>query len=163
MTALALFFALAVVTPVVINAYALRHDRRVSEALALSLMILAIWGATRCLHLALPEPDSKGLNPMFDFIGGLAVLGSWVAYRGAWKLILALLFAAQLLLAAWFWWEWEIFDNSLSYRSYLRLNNVLWLLQLVCVAWPGGFSVARRSLHHLRRFLSRHPGLGASS
>lgn len=158
MSALHIIFPLAAVAPVVINAVATRHDKRYSDALSMSLMILTIWGAQRILASHLPIPDRQSLNPMFDLMAGLAVLGCWVSHRSPLALILACLYAVQCVLAANFWWKWEVVGLHLGYGDYVMANNVLWLLQLVCVSSAGGWSVARRTIDHLRSGAHRsHP------
>lgn len=160
MTYLHILFPVCAVTPVVINAIAVRYDRHHSDALALSLMILTIWACQMILSVGMPIPDRQALNPMFDLMGGLAALGCWVTYRRTWMLVLSAIFAAQCVLAATFWWGWEIFNQSVPYTTYLVANNMLWLLQLVCVSVAGGWSVARRLIDSLRHSLSGDRGLG---
>lgn len=158
MSALHIIFPLAAVAPVVINAVATRYDKRYSDALSMSIMILTIWGAQRILASHLPIPDRQSLNPMFDLMAGLAVLGCWLNHRSAWAIILANLYAVQCVLAANFWWKWEVVGLHLGYGDYVVANNVLWLLQLVCVSSAGGWSVARRTIDHLRSGAHRsHP------
>ena len=127
----------------------------------MSLMILTVWGVQRIIATELPIPDRQGLNPMFDLMAGLAVLGCWLNHRSAWAIILANLYAAQCVLAANFWWKWEVGDLKLSYGDYLVANNMLWLLQLVCVSSAGGLSVARRIIDHLRSGAHNGHHLGA--
>lgn len=158
MSALHIIFPLAAVAPVVINAVATRYDKRHSGALSMALMILTIWGVQRIIATQLPIPDRQSLNPMFDLMAGLAVLGCWVSHRSPLALILACLYAVQCVLAANFWWKWEVVGLHLGYGDYVMANNVLWLLQLVCVSSAGGWSVARRTIDHLRSGAHRsHP------
>ena len=150
MTYLHILFPVCVALPVLINGVATRYDKRHSGALSMSLMILTIWGAQRILSTQLPVPDQQGLNPMFDLMAGLAALGCWMTHRSWWAILLAALYVAQCVLAANFWWSWDILGERLIYRDYLVANNVIWLLQLVCVSSAGGWSVARRVVDHLR-------------
>ena len=153
-----ILFPILAVLPVLINAVAAHYDKRHSGALSMALMILTIWGVQRVIATQLPIPDRQSMNPMFDLMAGLTVLGCWISHRSRWALTLAGLYAAQCVLAADFWWKWEVADLKLSYGDYLVANNVIWLLQLVCVSSAGGLSVARRIIDHLRSGAHRsHP------
>lgn len=158
-----ILFPIFAVLPVVINGIATHYDRRHNGALTMALMILTIWGVQRIIAAYLPIPDRQSMNPMFDLMAGLAALGCWLNHRSAWAVILANLYALQCVLAANFWWKWEVMDLRLGYTDYLVANNVLWLLQLVCVSSAGGVSVARRIVDHLRSGAHSRNHLGAAT
>ena len=137
MTLLAIFFTVAVFVPVAVNLYAVRVDKHMHDALCMSFVVLTIWGLTRFMHMTLGEPEGKAMNPLLDVLGGMFALRSWLEFHKGWKVLLMGLFLAQCILAVPYWYGHETGGVVLPYLDYVRLNNILWLAQIVCISWPG--------------------------
>lgn len=160
---LQVLYPIFVVLPVLINGIAMRQAPRHGDAFGLSVMILAIWVAQTALGLIFPAPERAGFNAGFDTIAALAVLGCWVTNRSPWLLALLSLYVVQVYLGSAFWWGWEVFNHGMKYGDYVRWNNVIWLLELVCVSVAGGSGVVRRLLDDLRHRTDLHRGVGAAT
>jgi hypothetical protein len=160
-TVLHILFPIMVVVPVAVNALAMKVDPKHGDAFGLSLMVLSIWATQMTLSAFLPIPDRSGMNGMFDLMAGLIILGLWIRTGDQWLLWLLSLFVAQIYLAATFWWGWEVFSPGMTYGAYVRLNNVLWLLQLVTITAGGGACVVRRLIDDVRHRPDSRRALGA--
>lgn len=128
-----LLWGIAVCIPVILNLAAKKTD-----AVGLSAMLLLTWVFGRVTAALYPVPEAMSLYPIVDAACGIT---AFVAYRSRpalWKLLLASLFMLQCILHVAFWAAWPA-PGSL-YR-YVFANNALFLLELLCVSGPGGFSV----------------------
>lgn len=163
MTLLHILFPILVVAPVLINGVAMRIDARHGDAFGLSVMILAIWVGQMLISPFATAPERAWLNAAFDTVACLTVLGCWVTYKAPWMLVLTSLYALQVYVACAFLWGWEMFDHAIKYGDYVRLNNVVWIVELVCVSAVGGWGVVRYIRDRLRDPRDhRHPVGGAA-
>jgi hypothetical protein len=126
--------------------------RRGPDAVGLSIMLVLIWVLGRVFWSLWSPPASMQLYPLIDAAAGMTAFTAWMTRPTWWKLVLTGLFLVQLALHVAFWAAQPV-EGSLS--RYIALNNLCYAMQLVVVAWPGGW---RLVTHHLFRALPR--GLG---
>lgn len=155
-------YGVALLLPFALSLLASRDDYvRHVDALFASGMLAAIWAFTNIIAVIWTFPHNKVFHPLVDLIGLSIVVAAYMTQKQRWKLVLAWLFLGQLALHAVFWWNLFEQASLMSGRDYVRLLNLLWFAQLICVALPGGGHVANRALHWLREHgrvphLARH-------
>jgi len=155
-------FAGMVLTPLVINWIASRHDfARYADAFALSTMIVVFWCITNMMGMLLEPPASKALHPLIDFFEGASCMWLYRHDKAKWKAALAVLFFAQCGLHAWFWYEHLFSPNTRVYRSYQFAVNVSWAAEVFLLTLTGGGLVSRLALDWLRSrtWIHHHPGV----
>lgn len=129
-------WGVAVMIPVVLNI----ATKRDADALGISAMILLIWTISRVFWALYTPPESMAWYPVIDSLAAGTCLTAWVTIRRWWKLALVVLFTTQCVLHAAFWLTWPEYQSLLR---YVVANNILFALELLCVAAPGGSHVAR--------------------
>ena len=114
------------------------------DTLAASAMLFMTWAISNVLTALYKPPDSWLLYPVMDLICGCAVGWMWFSKRAAWKFILAGLFLLECIIHVAFWLH-RVQTPWLQYNYVLSLN-VVFAVQLLTTAWPGGAYVAARTL-----------------
>lgn len=127
-------WGLLTVVPFALNMATKRHP----DAIGLSGMIVMIWAVERVLWTLWTPPECMSAYPAIDFMAGVTAFVAWSTHRARYKLILAGLYVLQLMAATDFWWAWAFDHSSANTWRYVALNNGVYLLELLCVAWPGG-------------------------
>lgn len=149
-----LLYAALLLIPFALNYLASRDDyARYVDGLFASGMLAAIWAFTNAVGVMWAFPANKVFHPLVDLIGLSVAVAAYMTQRQRWKLVLAYLFLCQMFAHAAFWWSWRYSPGAMSGRDYVGLLNMLWMVQLICVATPGGGHVAIRTLrrlHHAR-------------
>lgn len=154
------FYAVMACLPLALNFLASRDDyRRYVDAFFMSGMLCIFWAATNVFGALWDFPVSKQFHPLVDLIGLSVAMAAYMTQRQTWKLVLALLFLAQLGVHAWFWWAWVYSPHGGIGRDYIGALNVLWLAQVVSVASPGGGHVGASLFGHLMRVRRGSAGL----
>jgi hypothetical protein len=121
----------ATVAPLALNI----ATKRDTDALSLSCMIVLIWTLGRVFGALYSPPESMTFYPVIDAAAGLTALSAWLTQKAGWKLALACLYVGQSIAHVAFWAAWP---SEGSLLRYLWVNNGLYALQLLCVAYPGG-------------------------
>ncbi|WP_454760572.1 hypothetical protein [Caulobacter segnis] len=140
------FEAFAVATAVVMGVSAvaaLREMRVYGDALAASVLLSVLLGVSVLCRIEAP-PGGMG-NMIWLSLADLVALmitAYWFMTRPApWKFVLSFTFIAQLCAHAGFWRGW--FSGSDTRYAYILCLNLLAVVQLVAVGWPGASYVAR--------------------
>jgi hypothetical protein len=145
----AMFGLLAALTVAITFADQRRLPQRV-DALGCAVMLMLMWSASNVLSLAYSPPESMGLYPLMDGMGG--AIAAFIYYRRPqiWKLALAYCFLTQTILHVVFWGRGDM--SYTSVWNYTLALNLLFLMQLACVAGTGiGDYVARACTDLLHR------------
>lgn len=127
----------AAVAPLMLNMI----TRRGPDARGLSAMIVLIWAWGRLMHAIYTVPECMALYPLVDSIAGATAFTAFMTKKRGWKLLLTAFYLLQVMLALAFWMAWP---HPGSLYTYILWNNWAFAGQLLCVAWPGGLSVAHR-------------------
>lgn len=150
-------FAVMVSIPLVLNFLATRRDfERHMDALLGASMLCVFWALTTIFAGLWDFPESKKFHSLIDLIGLLAATAMYATQRRVWKVALATLFMAQLIIHALYWSVYGGPTSGSIARGYILTLNITWVAQLLCVAYPGGSVVLRSALDWVRR----HRGLG---
>lgn len=146
------FWGVLVLCPLVINLIArARLNGSFVDACGMSMFVAVLWLMTHLMDQTYPFPHNKALHPMFDLAGGMTAMGLWISKPKTWKLVLAYLFAIQCFFDVVF--AIAIITtpaHTLQYPYVLALN-LLFIGQLIALAWQGGKSVAGDVLDYLLR------------
>lgn len=126
------------------------------DALGASVMLALIWACCMVLAALYEPPDSMGLYPVLDAMGGASAMVIWFRRPALWKLALAGCFLVQCVLHVAFWWF-----GFPPLSQYARVLDILFALQIACVGAPGAWNVV--SLAAGRLGVSRRASPGASS
>lgn len=129
-------WGVAVLLPFMLN----MKTKQSPDAVGLAGMLVLIWSFDRVLWALVGPPQSMALNPLLDSCAAIIAFSAWMSRPKWWKLGLVGLFVAQDCLHLAFWVGWPQYSKLIS---YIALNNLLFLGQLICVASPGGSHVAR--------------------
>lgn len=151
-TAQLMIYGGMVLIPWALSAIASQDDfAEYSDAAYMSGLLCAVWIVTNMIAMFVGPPESKALHPLIDLAAMGLIVQSMMNRPRAWKMALALLFAAQIALHGAFWSAWYLKNLNLSegmgqavYLRYLWTNGVIWTVQLVAAGWPGGRYVAGR-------------------
>jgi hypothetical protein len=143
-------WGIAAVIPLGVNWWAHRlYKPRFTDALGLSLFMVLMWALYNVV-VASPPGRPQNMIPLtfLDVAAMFVVLVAWASRHRAYKLILASLFLAQLVIHAAFWlatsWRGPA-EHGMLY-SYLACLNATFALQLLTVGFPGGRALVRRHL-----------------
>ena len=150
------FYMVAVIIPLILNWWASRHDFKSHvHPFGVSAMIVSFWIANRFMGIYFHFPESRVLNPIFEFIGGGVCVAIWVAYRDMWArrmagvfLLLAVIHAA--FLPAWYVDRWFFHPSDAMRFTYTLCANMGLLLLLAVGASPGGGYAFRRLRDRMR-------------
>lgn len=149
---LGFFVATAIVLAV--SAYCSWRDfHRFGDVLGAAQLLMVILGLSIiCRGYAPPGGVGNMIWLSLIDLGGLMMSAYWfVTRRATWGFVLCFTFIAQLCAHAGFWRGWFL-GNDTRY-AYILCLNLLAVVQLVAVGWPGVRHVARDigSLLHDRR------------
>lgn len=137
-------FAVATAGVLGISAYVAHKDmRRFGDVLGASVLLSILLGISVFCRVEAP-PGGMG-NMIWLSVADLIALmiaAYWFVTRPeSWKFVFAFTFMAQLCAHAGFWRGW--FAGHDTRYAYILCLNMLALLQLVAVGWPGAAYVAR--------------------
>lgn len=161
-----LIYGAMVLVPWLLNIHASKRDFvKHADAVFMATMLCGVWVITNTIGMFIDPPLSKVLHPLID-LGAMAIVVESILSDAksqkretfqAWKMTLASLFAAQIVLHLAFWWMWHqqglSFTSALGqsvYSRYLWMNGMIWTAQLVSAGWPGGRYVAGRIVSRVR-------------
>ena len=157
-------WGLVVFLPLALN---LATHRRV-DAVGLSGLLVLIWTLSRLFWLFDSPPGSMEWYAPVDFIAGVTCFTVWKQGRQFWKLALTATFATQVALHTAFWAAWTQlggwgggFEADTLLWRYVALNNLLFVMQIVCAISPGGRHVAVRTIARVSGRVRRHRHAGA--
>jgi hypothetical protein len=123
-------------------------SRQRSDTVMLAWALIAAWGFSKIVAGALGWTFARSLYPFTDCIGGLLAVWSFTERPARWKVALALVFLTKAGLDV-------IFVSLTGSYPYLLALNILFGMEIICVAFPGGTALARRAREHLFRRLGR--------
>lgn len=139
---------------VLVLTLATMRKHRDMATLWLGGMLLALWFFSKLAVIVFGYWPAVGMGPIINMGAVVACMVSWFYGHRWWKLILALLMEVKALIHAEFW---TVSDPTYAHAyGYILALNVIFALELACVAMPGigavGSMVGNR--------LSRHRGGG---
>lgn len=132
-------FGVACFAVLVLTLATLRHhnDR---ATIWLGGMLLALWFVSKLTIITMGYWPSVRVGPVVNMPAVVACMVSWYQQHRWWKLILALLMEVKALVHAEFW---TAVDPAYSHAyAYILTLNVIFGLELACVAMPGAGVVA---------------------
>lgn len=141
---------------IVLGALALMDPR----ARSMTALIALVWLETALVDLMLEPTASVAMKMPIDFVGGL--MATMLITRERWTVMVPALFVVMLLSHATFWLAY--FNGLDLWYAYVNALNVLFLAQMVAVAWPIGGRLIERScswISDLRQRWGGAAGLGA--
>lgn len=138
-----------------------RHQDQ--AAVWLGALLLALWGLSKVSIVVAGYWPTAAVGPLVNAVAVVLCMLTWVRRPAMWKLILALLLEAKAAVHAYFWTL-----HSPAYGQmydYALALNVIFALQLLCVATPGAIalgSVVGSRMSGLRGADRHHIPSGAS-
>lgn len=134
----ALLFGLGAIAVLALN---LSCRRSIGDGPAIvSGVLFLLWAATVGSILLFGIPDGLRLYPLFDAMAAVAVATLFVGRPGWWKGIMLASFIGLGALHGALWAQ-ELYGSA-NVGLYLKVLDIITLLQLATVAWPGGYRVA---------------------
>lgn len=130
------------------------YDRH-PDAVTLAWAMVGIWVVCTLADILLMPPHSKGLNGPLDAGMGALVVALMIGRRDVWKLPLLALLAVQGVMD--FSYQASSSETIVLWWYTFGLN-VTFILQLVCIAWPGGRYVVTARRDRRRWPGAFHPG-----
>lgn len=112
-------------------------------------MLLALWFFSKLTIAVFGYWQSVAMGPVINMIAVAVCMVSWYQDHRWWKLILALLMEAKALVHAEFWTQ--IDPNYAHAYAHILTLNVIFALELACVAMPGAGVVASMVGNRLSR------------
>jgi hypothetical protein len=157
--AVSLLFLLGCCLAIASSFFASEEDR--PDSMAISLMFLIAWSWSKILFAV--HVDFTRFYWLTDSAQVAAIGAIWAVQPRAWKMAILIVFLNKAILHVAYRSVWT------ETRSiYILALNVLFAMELLCVAWPGGCNVRSAvggwlSLHHGRyRRAVPSSGRGAS-
>ena len=150
-------FGLASVLVLAVSLIAWRKDPgRFASAAGVSLMLLFSWWASNSLIALYGVPDGVRASPIIDLIGLSVMAACWAMRPKVWKAVVGLCFAACLCAH----WAFLMQPTTLAFARYSAILDVIFAVQLVTAALPGGGYVLDRVISHLLDRRGFRAGLG---
>ncbi len=149
--------------PLALNWLAHRAERnRYVDSVGLSMMLVLFWAAYNIV-ITSPPGRPENMIPLvgLDVLGVAVAMAAWVRHRRVYKLLLAGLFIAQLIIHVAFWLAWNAWPNPDLLYTYMACLNGTFALQLLAVAFPGGWAIVRRYFSFGLSSGGRHLHLGS--
>ena len=144
------FWGVLVLCPLVINLIArARLNGSFVDACGMSMFVAILWLMTHWMDQTYAFPANKALHPMIDLAGGTTAMGLWINKPKTWKLVLAYLFAIQCFFDVLFAVAAIAAPAQALQYPYVLALNLLFIGQLIALAWQGGKSVAGDVLDYL--------------
>lgn len=132
-------FGVACFAVLVLTLATLRHHNDRST-IWLGGMLLALWFVSKLTIITMGYWPSVRVGPVVNVLAVVACMVSWYQQHRWWRLILALLMEVKALVHAEFW---TAVDPAYSHAyAYILTLNVIFGLELACVAMPGAGVVA---------------------
>ena len=132
-------------------------------AVWLGALMLALWGLSKVSIVIAGYWPTASIGPLVNAVAVVLCMLTWVRRPAMWKLTLALLLEAKAAVHAYFWTlHLPAYEQVYGYALAL---NVIFALQLLCVATPGAIalgSVVGSWMHGLRGDRRHHLPSGAS-
>lgn len=133
----ALAFGVACTLLVVLSAITKRPS---GHTLLMALYLWGVWLFSKFIAAIFGWDFARSLYVFTDCIGGLMAVWFFTDYRAWWKAALAISFFSRLTLHVIFIDR----KHDLQFYSYLQVLDVLFAIEIICVASSGWTSIARR-------------------
>lgn len=132
------------------------------DARGVAVMLTMMCAAGNIQHVLFPAPRNLLINPVMDVLALMTMYVVSVNRPRVWKIVVGLCLLTELFIHAMYLPRLtEMDERSVFYagikQQYDTLLNILFALQLLFTAVPGGISLGRYCLSHLPRgWMSRH-------
>jgi hypothetical protein len=128
---------------VLILSWSTRRDVDLRPCRIIAATLCISWLSTKLLAMAIGWEATYHLFPLIDFVILLQVLLVWWFIPERWLQVQIFLLLTKLVLHAIYGVQ-TVHYVMLSKFWYIATNNVLFGLELACVAFPGGWPIIRR-------------------
>lgn len=129
-----------------------RKHRQI-DAFLMGAVLLLLWGVSKISIVEVGYWQTMQVAPLTNALAVTLCMIAWVHKPRWWTLILGLLLETRAFVHVYFWTVHSPTDAQTF--SYLLTLNVLFALELCCVASPGGHVVADMVGARLSRFRGR--------
>ncbi len=114
--------------------------KRAPDAVWMAVILLGLWFLSKVSILAVGYMQTVEMAPFTNAFAVIVCMALWVRKAEAWKLGLALLLETRAFIHVFFWTVHHPTDAQMF--NYILTLNVLFALELACVASPGGQVIA---------------------